>query len=116
MENDASSCRTDEDSCPGVKRSEDKAGQVFTQMSILCFKVKSQKIKGKAGQVFLNNTSSYSQSLSFNAEASRGFAITLYAKFDPYVNATSVKNSSTILIVSDSSASPQQITLEVKNP
>ena len=42
MENEASSCRTDEDSCPGVKRSEDKAGQVFTQMSILWFKVKSQ--------------------------------------------------------------------------
>ena len=41
MENEASSCRTDEDSCPGVNKIEDKAGQVFTQMSILCFKVKN---------------------------------------------------------------------------
>ena len=94
------------------ERGQGRAGLYTYDMSILCFKVKSKKIKDNTSSLA---ASSYSQSLSFDTEASRGFAITLYAKFDPYVNATSVKNSSTILIVSDSSASPQQITLEVKN-
>ena len=53
-----------------------------------------------------------SQSLSFGEEAGEGFPITLYAKFASHMDEDSVKESSTILAVSDS-VSSQEITLQV---
>ena len=53
-----------------------------------------------------------SQSLSFGEEAGGGFPITLYAKFASHMDEDSVKESSTILAVSDS-VSSQEITLQV---
>ena len=54
-----------------------------------------------------------SQSLSFGEEVGGGFPITLFAKFAAQLAEDSVKESSTILTVSNALSS-QEITLQVK--